>query len=424
MTPPKYFYVQFCASNTTHIKMWNSIIFALRQKKHQVKMEILSLDAYYGQTPFALIKNSNADNFYVLERNWSILTYWAASGVKRLLLIVEAAVRLNLRLRHIRPDLIVLGNDIGIVETLIIKIASGLKIPTILVQDGILNGNLRREDMGMGNRTTKIKNIIYNAFGIRRNHIYGHGDSTAFAVMGEYTYNLLQSEGKNMGGVFITGQPRFDDYANTIRKGGGNVISAEVRRKYKIPDETFLIVFFTQPLITYGLMKPDLWDYVMETVFLSVNEVMENNDCRLIIKLHPAESLTDFVSRYSRFIDAFADRIILDEKADLQEVLQVADVVIVYSSTVSLEAILFDKPVIMFDPYEFIDYYKFVDMGAVVHSATKDDLIKNLLSFKETSDSNLEMSVARAKAVKFHLWNSDGLASSRVADLILKYLTK
>ncbi len=424
MTLPKRFCVQFCASNSTHVKMWKTVISVLRQKKNQVKIEILSLDSYYAQTPFSLIENIDADDFHVLARNWSNLSYWVSTGFKKMILIAEAMFRVNLMLRKLRPDLVVLGNDIGVIEVAIIKIASLLRIPTLLVQDGILNGNLRRENSMLVSRREKVKKILFKMLGFRRNHVYGHGDATAMAVMGQYTYDLLQGEGKNMDEVFITGQPRFDAYENIIENGFDNTNYTGIRRRYEISDAAFVIGLFTQPLISYGLMKPEQWDYIIETILLSVREVMENNDCCLVIKLHPAEHLTDFIARYSQYIIPFGDRVILDEKAEVQEVIQMADLVVVYSSTVSLEAILFDKPVIMFDPYDFLDDYRFVNMGAAIHTATKDDLVRNILLFKENPKITSGMAAARSRVAYYHSGSFDGLASSRVADLITKYLMK
>jgi hypothetical protein len=424
MIPRKYPVVQFCTSNSTHIKTWKLVISALRQKNSQLKTQVLSLDSYYAQSPVTLAGGVNADDLHVLERRWSKVAYWKATGLHRMLLVFEAIVRVNLMLRKTYPDLVVLGNDIGVIETIIIKAATSLRIPTILVQDGILNGNLRRENVAFVGRAAKIRKFIFALLGINRNHIYGHGNATAMAVMGQYTYDLFQDEGKDMSEVYITGLPRFDEYAKIVHSGYDNSRSVETRRKHQIPGSTFTIGFFTQPFISYGLMEPAKWDFIVETVLASICEAMEEIDCRLIIKLHPAESATDFFERYSQHMSALGDRVVLDEKIELLNVIQMADLVIVYSSTVSLEAILFDKPVIVFDPYEFLDDYKFAGMGAVVHVATKDDLVGNVLSFKKNSEVSSRMRAARARAVNYHLSNFDGLASSRVADLILKYLIK
>lgn len=422
--PSEHSIILFCVSNSTHVKMWKPVISAMRKKVDQVSIEILSLDTYYSQSPLSLIKNANADRFHILDRKWSSTTFWAVTGFKKLLMLIEGMLRIYLILRKTYPKTVVLGNDIGIFEVMIIKVASRMQIPTVLVQDGILNGNLRRDRNEQVSDKRKAVMSLLKMSGLYRNHIYGHGNTTAMAVMGQYTYDLLQNEGKDMKEVFITGQPRFDEYANIIQSGAGKAGSNEARRKYGIPEDAFVVSFFTQPFISYGLMKPEHWDYIIETVFASVGEAIMNTDCRLVVKLHPAEHLIDFIDRYSKYIDPLGNRVVLDEKIGLNDAIFMADLVIVNSSTVSLEAILFDKPVIMLDPYEFLDDYKFVGMGAAIHAATKEDLLKGILLVMNNSEEVSNMRKARLEAIKHHLMSFDSYASSRTADLILRYLIR
>lgn len=408
--------VWFFASNFTHMSMWQSVIRALRNRSSALKIDVISLALYYGQSTTAMYSNLYAEKIVVLKRQWSTDIYWNAGLVNKAIMFFAAFFAVKALFSKRQVNLVVLGNDIGLVERIIIKRATVLGIPTLLVQDGIL----RRKNRLPSRIERAIKSAWFSALGISGNRIYGLGRTTAVAVMGTYTYELLKELGRDPESIFITGQPRFDRYAQILADGILNSQLIELRHKLDIPDGSKVVVFFSQPLISYKLMEEEHWDHIVGSVLLAVQGLIPN-DC-ILVKLHPAEHLNDFKTRYVVSLNELGQYGIVNDSFGLIDVLQVADVVIVYSSTVALEAILFDKPVIFFNPYDFRDDYRLVDLGVAVHASTVDDLKRQLKLLSSDTSSREKMKLARAKAIAYHVGALDGSASRRTAEVALRLL--
>jgi hypothetical protein len=397
--------------------MWATLIPKLRAQMPELRIKAVSLYRYYGQSPKTSLDNLGADCLEELERSWGNQDYWRVSWFDKLLMVLDIRFHLHAMLRKDKPALVVVGNDIGLVERILIRTAKKFRIPTLLVQDGILRRKNRLPDP----LETHLKEVFFRIMGISPNRIYGLGGTTSMAVMGQFTYDLLKDQGRDMQDVFITGQPRFDKYAESLQAEGGRDHQIhELRRELNIPPARSTVGFFTQPLIPYGLMKADHWDRIVQSIFTTTRFL--NPKVFTLVKLHPAETVEAFRSRYLDDPQGPTDVLLLEGDFDLKKILQLVDIVIVHSSTVALEAILLDKPVIFFDPYGFEDDYGLIEAGAALHASTISELAHFIKVLMEESETLANMKAAMGKVKAYHAGPMDGLAATRVAGLIIDCL--
>lgn len=122
---------------------------------------------------------------------------------------------------------------------------------------------------------------------------------------------------------------------------------------------------------------------------------------------------------------------------DLQELvdtLSYSDLVISLTSSIAIDAALFDKPIInvrfndinryplMKKPIRYFDtehYSKFLSTNGVTVVRNEEELISWIKKYLEYPSANAE---SRKKIIEQQCWKYDGLAGRRIADLILNYL--
>ncbi len=156
----------------------------------------------------------------------------------------------------------------------------------------------------------------------------------------------------------------------------------------------------------------------------------------LFIRLHPKEqNLSDYdefralpgvrVERAGTERPAAGGgRIELDpsDLVNLKDTLRHSDVVVNYASTISLEACVFDKPVVnigfpqyFMNAYSFTHYKPVVELGAVRVAQNFEDLVREINAYLKEP---LRDHDARKNAVREFIGFTDGKSYARVAEFL------
>ena len=144
--------------------------------------------------------------------------------------------------------------------------------------------------------------------------------------------SLIQNGKFNANIPIITGNPRLDFLFDALKKFDVNKIS----EKYNIKKKRISILFITENLL--NKLEREM---VARCVIRTLKDLDDSN---LIIKLHPNESSD---SLYKKLISEFGlENYTIINNANLYELLFYADIVIVSYSTVGVEALMMNKPVI------------------------------------------------------------------------------
>ena len=187
----------------------------------------------------------------------------------------------------------------------------------------------------------------------------------AVAVFDKEAFSILKSFGIPSSKIFITGNPRFDNYKNDIS------VRKKTRAQLNLNDKTPLILFISIPSSnnTLGsvesIISESQYTRVLESIYSLDNH---ENKWRMIIRYHPEEN----IELHEKFeIDNF----IINPTCNIYELLNACDLVISLHSTVGLEAIILDKPLLLIDYYntELVDYAK---RGAALKVQYPDELEK------------------------------------------------
>lgn len=230
------------------------------------------------------------------------------------------------------------------------------------------------------------------------------------AVLSQFAKEAWGSMGVPLERVFITGQPRFDLML------GKKFNKEHLLSELGIPQSKGIAVLATQPLV------PSLWSKDDRRKFIkTIVQAMDNfPDEQLVIKLHPSED----IDNYHRILKEIGySKAIVCQDTDLYELLNACNLLMTVHSTVALEAMLFNKPVICIDftgRHSLTPFY--TKSGAAVGVYREEDLVPAIRQALYDHQVRDEQEQNRKKFINEHIYKPDGQASRRVAELIMRLI--
>jgi hypothetical protein len=314
--------VTLVCSNDTHVDTFAPVVDELAARG--LASHLVALDRWYrqGATARAAVRGipiteMSPDAVESVDSR----RFYARPTVAIWRDVIRARRPIRSHLEAIRPAAVVLGNDFGLLEKLVIDEARRHRVPTVLVQDGTLaSGRPRPTDARLRARRlirrTASPVLRLARVGFLASSDYGAGGVDAVCASGPAGARILERAGGGRSRVIVTGQPRYDRLPVNGGVGGGGV------------------AWFTTPFEAQNLggdaqrRQRALIDEVAASLrALSVP---------LTLKLHPRERATE----YGGVVAAIATGVPSDT-------LVTADVAVVGISTVLDEAAILGVPVIV-----------------------------------------------------------------------------
>ena len=269
-----------------------------------------------------------------------------------------------------KPDVVVTIDDRSPFGKTVNVISKSLGVPTLMVQHGI----------------------------VADHPIYGPICSDKMAVFGHAFKDALVKRGVNPDDIVVTGQPRFDVLVNT------KYDKKWIYEKLNLNGEKGLIVF----------ASTDLPDDEKELTVRELCAAMKQfPDKQLVIKPHPSDDGAMFVDLLCKFN---LDAIVVHDY--LYELLSACDLLITTWSTVGLEAMILDKPIIVINLMNRPDMTSYVERGAAIEVNMPNALSGIIGQILYDGDTIQRIKEGRNKYILDYTYRSDGKASERVAKLI------
>ncbi len=260
--------------------------------------------------------------------------------------------------------------------------------------------------------------------------------------------NILKEEAEDLfffpsEKIFVSGIPRYDQF-----------FRLKASKSYRSKEKYFADKGYSlnRKLLIYGtgsgtMGKTKLDQVTQESLlveFLADSLDKLNEPCQLVVRLHPqaiTEEYYNLRNRENVFVEIpgrkskFKDRLFSSEdEVELAEALAHCDVLLNFGSTISIDAAVFDAPIVCpnFDflgdrPYQYsmtrlyrFDHMrKLVDFGGIRLPKSKGDMLKEINRY--IGDPALE-SLERKAIVDAMCYNTDGKTGHRVANHILDRL--
>ncbi|HCC23183.1 TPA: hypothetical protein DF272_03325 [Candidatus Falkowbacteria bacterium] len=346
------------------------------QEKINTELPLLRLKIKSATTALKKIKTT----FYSASIYQLIKSDWYEFKVFNHREWLKDAFAADYILKIIKPKAIISADDCNPRHRGFLQSARAENIPTIIVQQGFLS--------------PKSAEWAFNL-------------SQTVAVVGEESRKFLVEFGLAPDHVIVTGIPRFDAIAQfrLLPDEQSSLLS-----DLKLDPVKPIITFISQPCV--GGNFPS--EQVRQDTFRRVYEVAAlNSSWQLLVKTHPDE---DYAVQERLIASVKAPNIILAPKTiKLYPLLKVSRVVIVYQSTVGLEALLMQKPLIVYDENKKFDILFFVKSGLAEPASDSTELAAALNRLCDLSSSNQS---DFAQKLNYYTRNFDGLATERVINLV------
>jgi len=231
-----------------------------------------------------------------------------------------------------------------------------------------------------------------------------------YAVAGQHAKEAYITMGVPAEKVFVTGQPRFDRLLNQKYQPD------KIRTELNIPVGKGLFVLATQPLYQ-GFWAEAEYCRLVEIIVQAMSEFPQH---QLVIKLHPSED----ESYYQEILAAMGqqDKVIVCRDVDIYELLNTCDLLLTAHSTVALEAMILDKPVVTVNLSSKPDVMPYARSGAALGVYRSEDLVPAISDSLSNPQVREELTRKRKTFVYEHAYLTDGQASRRVAELFVKLI--
>lgn len=231
---------------------------------------------------------------------------------------------------------------------------------------------------------------------------------TKFAVFGKHSVEELRDDGIPDKNIRITGASIFDDIIPFMNK--------------KKTSEKKIITLLTDGFYIYGLVEEKEYFRYIEKWLKDINKI---KNVEITIKTHPEER--EHLEKYKTIIKDFKNVNLISTpgKEILYNQINDSDIIVNFGSTVALESMILDKPVITitnFHNSRIVEFDKVIqrikNSGASINLTKEEDIsipIKKILENKELQERLVK---TRKKFVEDSCYKLDGKSSERVAKLI------
>jgi hypothetical protein len=233
------------------------------------------------------------------------------------------------------------------------------------------------------------------------------------AVWGSAGREWMLTHGVPAERIVVTGSPRHDGLVRMCPQD-----CSRTWLSLNVPSNSTVVVFAS----TYSIPEDNrCWD--PDTLALTKRAIFEAvariPGIHMVVKPHPLENV-----RQTRQLATGCHNVqVCDPGIDIRDLFGACDAVITLGSTATLDALICGKPVIF--PALYGSVYEddqFLNSGAVVVSRTPEDLVGCLRKIAGGCSAEIlaHLESARQQFVRNWAFQTDGLASARVAELALE----
>lgn len=389
-------------SNDTQVRMFAPVVEALRERRTTVAL--MSLDSFYGQGATGAAREFGLDvlepaaaggpdaqgGFYTRP----VLRIWRD--------VINARPTIDRALGEMDVDRIVLGNDSGLIEKLVIAMSFARSVGrTILVQDGRLAEG-RPKAAGLAGRLVRTakrslsRPLRWVGAPYLASSEYGEGGAAIICASGSRSARLLARRSRGTARVLVTGQPRYDRLVGMLRDRSAGSLS--------------VVAICTTPFRAAGLGSEP--QRRQDEMIEGLHRRLPPNGMTVVVKPHPRESPEHYAALVGE-ANVYG--------GDPAAVLAEADVAIIGISTLVEEAAILGCPVLT--PGTFLHGERFTSLLPDPDAFPAIDTLPAMeTAILQLADAGRRIQLARRQQtamVEEAAFSPEHPAAEQVADAIL-----
>ena len=241
---------------------------------------------------------------------------------------------------------------------------------------------------------------------------YGGGNATYLTAIGKGSRDTFVELGVDPKKIRIVGFPIYEELYHKAERNGieGNTA---LRRQLGLPLDKPLFLWGTndqrsyyEGQYSYEKML-DSWKAIRD-VILKVNP-----DWHLVIKLHPKESIEDYLP-----VVHYQPRVTLIKDCNIWELIAESSFFLTRFSSTATSAICLGKPTVTHNIPEVPGGVLFEDIGGTFHANTLEDLEKFVSGLAYNPEMQAEAARRREEFIEYQIDINERPAADRFVDLV------
>jgi len=361
-----------------------------------LKQRIIYLPLYFEMSPYGDTYSKKWEALKLDEDFKQVFKYkgisiWEIVRDKLYTFFIEYAPRISgniglleklLAVKKIKVA--VLRNDLKEMEKTVILALRLFGVPSLVIQHGIL---------AEGNHNVLL--------------------ADRFVAWGRGSLDWYRRYGNPEEKLLVMGNPRFDRLINWRPK----ISKEELCRRFNLDVNKGIILFATQQINKFSSFWTDDLFRVMADSVLSATR--EFSDMQLVIKVDPYEDIAPYQALVSLNSKPKAAAV---RDFDIYTLIYFSDLVITQDSTVALEAMVFDKPIVTFNLTKREDRVPYAEKGAALGIHKSEDLLPAIKKTLADPQVILRLKKGRAEFIREYACGLDAKAGARISDILKGYL--
>ncbi|MFX0100547.1 MAG: CDP-glycerol glycerophosphotransferase family protein [Candidatus Hodarchaeota archaeon] len=277
----------------------------------------------------------------------------------------------------LNPKLIVLFNEINPVGRILTNIANARGIFSMYIPHGAITSE----------------------------GLYTKVETTKIVLDGDHDKEILVSLGTNEDAIELLGRPVNDDIVNKYIKNSA-IYREAVYNRFNFDLHKKLIVLGTNDSLV-GRDKINFISCVLDSV-------CEFNGCEFLIKLHPRES----EKLHKKLLKERGLSYPIVKEINIYDVLSAADLLISSNSTIEIESVMLNKPVINVDFLNRVDYYNLIKEEVCIPVNNANELSPSIKKALYDTSYLEYFCEKRKKFLEKRFKHFDGNACQRISENI------
>lgn len=314
---------------------------------------------------------------------------------------------------------VVVGNDRGFIERIVLHHARRSGAKTVLVQDGILSSQSFVEEKPgvLGQLRQMLRLFAGRLFPSKYGYLpfvkgwmpaYGADGCDLICCAENGAADSIRYLGVPPYRVHVTGQPRYDVFALPANDAA-TAIQTEISMRF--PKQTPLL-FASQPMVDWGEVDADVYYGMLHKLFIAFDK--RADQFAVIVRPHPAENADVYEAL---LLQSGISNGMVYRGGAIQDLIRATAGLITAYSTCALEAVMLDRPLLLVNPFGVEQGLPYAIDGVAVEVNTLDNLVSALdAAFCEPGVSS--QATMRPAFLQKYTGPIDGKSACRVAEFI------
>jgi len=336
--------------------------------------------------------------------------------------LLNCRARIRGLLREERPDIVVVGSDLGRFHIRVLldecerqRIAVLILTTASVAYGPTDNGNESRRGVRWPVRLS-LRLLSLQRPALFDGSVIGtFAHSAKIAVPGEMCKARLQEQGIEEERVFVTGDPGYDRLFE-MRNEPENDFRSAILARSRWPEESKLVMYCTEVIHeVYG------YDY-LETINVALSAAFDSlpAEYRVVVKLHPRE--TDDTRRsFARHFSGGRYHTVVG--GEVLPYLRSVELCVGHFSQVLMDAVLVGKPVVAINMQRDMQRSLFGEAAPLATVEDEAELKTRIFDILESPETRKQAQQQLAAWVERQCYALDGQNAARVARLIVNLIT-